>query len=120
VERLDDYVRGFRERAEQERQRVKDAREAARAAAVRAVDAVVTTLHPRRVLLIGSLPRGTFRPGSDLDLAVEGIPADQVVDAEAVASAAAGLRVDVLRLEGMDPGWRAHHERFGEVAFARR
>ncbi len=111
----DGYVEGFRRRAEAARQALAATRAAGRAAADRAVRAVVDGFAPRRVILIGSLPRSRFFAGSDIDLAVEGLDAAQAAAAEEAAYEAAGASVDVLRLESMDPGWRAHHERFGQV-----
>jgi len=108
----DGYIRAFRERAAREREAILESRRRAGEAAERAVRAVIEEFHPARVLLIGSLPRGTFRPGSDIDLAVEGLSAGQCEAAERSAREAAGLPVDVRRLESMDPGWRAHHLRF--------
>ncbi len=114
-----DFVRAFRERATREREVILEARRRAREAADRAVRTVAARFRPRRLLLIGSLPRGTFRPGSDIDLAVEGLTAEECEAAERAAREAAGVDVDVRRLESMDPEWRAHHVRFGQVAYER-
>lgn len=69
----------------------------------------------RRIWLVGSLPRGTFQPSSDLDFMTEGMDEAGARAATRLAADRTGLWVDVLRREGMDPDWRRHHERFGEL-----
>jgi len=108
----EEYIRAFRERDAAETAALTRARQLAEEAAGRAAAAVLRH-RPGRLLLIGSLQRGTWRPGSDIDLAVEGLTAAQTEQAEVEASRAAGMDVDVRRLESMDPEWRAHHLRFG-------
>ncbi len=54
----------------------------------------------RRVVLTGSLARGTFAHGSDIDLAAEGIAAGDFYRAGAELEAEAhGLRVDLVPIE---------------------
>ena len=62
------------------------------------VDALIS-LGATRVILFGSVARGEADEDSDLDLAVEGLPAARLFDAMAVAARMAGRPVDVLRLE---------------------
>lgn len=109
------YREAFHRRARAEHEAVLAARREARQAAERAVAALSARFAPRRTLLIGSLARGTFLPGSDIDLAVEGLDPAAVAEAERAATEAAGLPVDILRMEPMDPAWRMHHQRFGEA-----
>ena len=54
----------------------------------------------RRVVLVGSLARGDFRLGSDIDLVVEGLPEDALFRAGADLEALAGdIEVDLVPLE---------------------
>ena len=70
----------------------------------------------RRVVLAGSLARGDFRVGSDIDLAAEGIPDDQFFRAGAdLEASAGGLRVDLVPLESANPDYLADLAREGIV-----
>jgi predicted nucleotidyltransferase len=61
----------------------------------------------RGVWLFGSAIEGTFRMDSDIDLAVEGLPNLDLLDAMAeVESAAADIPVDLVRLESLPPHWQ--------------
>jgi predicted nucleotidyltransferase len=75
------------------------ARQAAHDAAAR----IGTRVGARRVLLFGSLARGSFGLGSDIDLAVEGLAAGRLVDALAAAEDGCPFRVDVVPLESTRP-----------------
>lgn len=96
--------------------------EEAKAAAVSRARAVVPVAvailrdhGARRVWLIGSLPRGTFEPSSDLDFMTEGLSESGLPAARAAATRGAERWVDVLRIEDLDAAWRGYHERFGEL-----
>jgi predicted nucleotidyltransferase len=102
-----EYARAWRERWAQEA-------EAARAAADLA-HKVARTLATRlregygveRVLLVGSLARGEFRCGSDIDLAVTGLaPADLFRAGAELERMAEGFSVDLVPLESADPAFR--------------
>lgn len=108
------YLDGWRERELEEQESV----EAATRRALDAVPLVVELLRKqgaRRVWLIGSLPRGTFEPGSDVDFMVEGLDDGQAWRATAEARERTGLEVDVLRAEVLDEPWRRHHQRYGRL-----
>lgn len=54
----------------------------------------------RRVVVTGSLARGEFRTGSDVDIAIEGVSDDQFFAASAEAQRVAGdLPLDVVPME---------------------
>ena len=55
------------------------------------------------MVLFGSLARGAFRQGSDIDLGVEGLPEGRVLDAHAVASSGCEFDVNVVPLELAQP-----------------
>jgi predicted nucleotidyltransferase len=68
----------------------------------------------RRVLLVGSLARGDFRLGSDIDLAVEGLADADLFSAGAELERRAELfEVDLVPLEGAHPAFRLAAEREG-------
>lgn len=74
-----------------------------------AARALVERLHARRVLLFGSLARGSAGPGSDVDLWVEGLPAEAYLDAVSlVREAVTATDVDLVRAEWSRP---SVHER---------
>jgi predicted nucleotidyltransferase len=61
----------------------------------------------RAVWLFGSAVGGNFGLDSDIDLAVEGLPQLDLLDAMATAEAAAAdIPVDVVRLESLPSHWR--------------
>jgi predicted nucleotidyltransferase len=68
----------------------------------------------RRVLLVGSLARGDSRPGSDIDLAVEGLGAADLFRAGAeLEREAGGFDVDLVPLEDASPEFRLAAQREG-------
>ena len=107
------YLSGWRDRARRESEEA-DAAERRARAAVPEVAAILRHHGARAIWLIGSLPRGTFRPQSDLDFLVEGLAEGEVARAAREAVDAVGIEVDVLRMESLDPAWRAYHQRHGE------
>ncbi len=74
----------------------------------------------RRVLLAGSLARGEFRRGSDIDLAVEGLPTDDLFRAgAALEECAPGLEVDLVPIESASTEYLARLERDGIKLYER-
>lgn len=75
----------------------------------------------RRVLLTGSLARGDFHSGSDIDLAVEGVRPDDFFRAgAALTDDAGGLAVDLVPIESASAEYLARLEREGIVLHERR
>ena len=112
------YLRAWRERWQ--RQRVADAEAAreARKIAERLAEQLRTDYGVRKVVLAGSLARGDFRVGSDIDLAAEGIPGDRFFRAGAeLERVAGGLRVDLVPLESANPAYLADLARDGIVLY---
>ena len=63
----------------------------------------------RRVILIGSLARGEFGLGSDIDFLAEGIADDDFFRAGAEMEAASdGLKVDLVPFESATPDFLSH------------
>lgn len=104
----DPYLAAWQERSE--RQRASN-----RAASVRALKTareLARTLAQRygatRIVLVGSLARGEFGSGSDIDLAVEGVPAEHFFAAGAELERLAGeFKVDLVPLESANPFYLA-------------
>jgi predicted nucleotidyltransferase len=97
-----------RERARQALRVERRGRARSAAAALRASYGAGVAVH-----LFGSVvDAGRFRLGSDIDLAVVGLPADRYYEAWAVAEKAAGTNVDLIRLEDA-PAWLAEEVRTG-------
>ncbi len=94
------YVRGWRERWAREDERDGEARETARALADRLAGILCERFGARRVVLAGSLARGEFRRGSDIDLAVAALR-DEVARLERVVREAAAVSV---RFADAEPG----------------
>jgi predicted nucleotidyltransferase len=111
-----EYIEAYRERwAEAEASRQARALRARRAAEHLAA-VLRDRFGARRVLLVGSLAHGTFRAGSDIDLAVEGLAPALLFRAGAVLEREAdGFAVDLVPLEDADLGYRVEAEATGLV-----
>lgn len=83
-----------------------EARAQALRASVPALAAALRALGGRRVVLFGSLATGPVHARSDIDLAVEGLPADRYWEALAQLGALAPAPVDLVRLEDASPALR--------------
>jgi predicted nucleotidyltransferase len=67
----------------------------------------------RRVVLFGSLAAGRFREGSDIDLAVSGLPERVLASFEHDFTVRAGRPVELSNLDRMPSALRENVERFG-------
>jgi uncharacterized protein len=113
---FDSYIAAWRERrARDERARL-EARAAAMVLARELADVLVTRYGATRVVLVGSLARGDFAPGSDIDLAAEGVPDDRFFAAGADLEArSGGVSVDLVPLESATSAYRQRVEEEGIV-----
>jgi predicted nucleotidyltransferase len=107
------YLEGWRLRARHDEEARLAAERRAREAVPEAVR-VLRRLGATRIWLIGSLPRGTFQPSSDLDFLASGMTEESAWRAASEAARVTGLWVDVVRGEALTPEWRAYHEKYGE------
>lgn len=115
------YLRAWRERWRRQREADEKAALEAREIADRLAHHLRDVYGVRRVVLVGSLARGDFRVGSDIDLAAEGIPDDRFFRAGAdLEAAAGGLHVDLVPLESADPAFLADLDREGIVLYDQR
>lgn len=89
--------------------------EAARARLPEVVRILVDEFGVQRVVLFGSLRRGTLHERSDIDLAVKGLAADAYWRALDRATRAAERPVDLIPLEEASPSLRARIDADGEV-----
>jgi predicted nucleotidyltransferase len=91
----------------------------ARRAALEAAQRIGVRTSASRVLLFGSLARGSFGSHSDIDLAVEGLRPGELVDALAAAESGCPFRVDVLPLDSARPAVVDAIRKDGEVLWVR-
>lgn len=108
------YIRGWRQRWKDQRVVDEEAAGDARRIADRLARLLRERYSPQRIILVGSLARGEFGVGSDIDFAVEGIPDDQFFRAGAdLDAAASGLHVDLVPIESADPAFLSNMAREG-------
>jgi predicted nucleotidyltransferase len=116
VSEFEPYVRAWRERWARDAERDGEAAAAARALADRLAALLCERFGIRRVVLAGSLARGEFRRGSDIDLAVEGLPPGELFRAGAALEERAGdVAVDLVPIESASPEYLARLGREGIV-----
>jgi len=113
------FVAAHRERRLLEQQRAVKSAELAWQAAREAADRLVARLGVSRVLLFGSLARDAFTAHSDIDLAVEGLTAGMLVDAQAIAEDNCPFSIDVLPLDAARPDVANTIRREGVVLWPR-
>ncbi|MGH7899137.1 MAG: nucleotidyltransferase family protein [Candidatus Binatia bacterium] len=114
VDDFDAYIAAWRARWAREREEDGRAAAAARALAGRLAEVLGDRYGARRVILAGSLARGEFHRGSDIDLAVEGLPTGELFRAgAALEESARGLEVDLVPIESASPEYVARLEREG-------
>jgi len=95
-----EFIDGWRARWRREAEVARAWRAERLQEAHRAAEGLVARYAVRRVVLFGSLARGDARPGSDVDLWVEGLAESDWLDAVAAARAEIrGAEVDLVRAE---------------------
>jgi len=115
------YLRAWRERWREQRRADEEAARRARQLAERLARQLRERYGARRVVLVGSLARGEFCVGSDIDLAAEGIPVGSFFRAGADLEAAAeGIHVDLVPIESANAAFLAHLAEEGIVLHAER
>jgi len=110
----DPYVTYWRRRQAQARSLSLRLAEQARGDALRIAAMLRRDFGATRVVLFGSLARGRFRPDSDIDLAVAGLPAAAFFAALARAASLSEFPVDLKPLEDLDAHFRARVLATGE------
>ncbi len=118
---FDSYIQGWRRRWQEQQRADADAAERARHLADQLAQRLHEDYGAQRVVLVGSLARGNFGVGSDIDLAAEGIPDDLFFKAGAdIESSADGLRVDLVPIESANDAFLADLAREGIVLYDRK
>lgn len=93
------YIDAWKARARRERQERQEREHAARAKAEKLARILAQEYQVRKVVLFGSLARsGEYDARSDIDLAVEGLPAHAHLEAIERLERESGLRVDLVDL----------------------
>lgn len=116
MSQTDPYLEAWRSRARVAEARAEAWRAERLTEAKAAARALVEQLRARRVLLFGSLARGSAGPGSDVDLWVEGLPAELYLDAVSlVRQEITATDVDLVRAEWSRPSIRDRVLREGMV-----
>lgn len=115
-EELIAYVAGWRARDQQHAERAAIWRDEVRGHVDEAARLLVERFGATRVVLFGSLVRGTAGPGSDVDLLVEGLPAATFFDAAAAVDRVLGdVLVDLVPAEFARPEVLERARAEGEV-----
>lgn len=112
-ERWAPYVAAWKRRLAAEREAGERRREEAWEVARRAARLLVDEFGVRRVVVFGSLAWGRFRPDSDIDLAVEGLPPDRFFRADARLAWELPVPIDLKLLTGCTPSLRQRIEEEG-------
>jgi predicted nucleotidyltransferase len=103
------YIEGWQRRWREARRADARAARHARRIADRLARRLVDVHGVRRVVLVGSLARGDFGVGSDVDLAAEGIPDESFFRIGADLEAhAGGLHVDLVPIESADDAFLSY------------
>jgi predicted nucleotidyltransferase len=100
---LREYVLAHLARRAEEQRALSSVTEQAWEAARQAAERIGACVGAKRVLVFGSLVRGRFVRGSDLDLAVDGLEPGRLVDALAAAEADCPFPIDVVPLDAVRP-----------------
>jgi predicted nucleotidyltransferase len=115
MEKYLEYWRSRREKLHQRHQRLE--REA-----LLTVDKIKHTLinqfGARRIILFGSLAKGRFREGSDIDVAVEGIPVADFFQALAAVNSQTRAWVDLKPWEDLEDHFRERILTTGIIIYA--
>ena len=111
---MDRFVDYWRRREATQRAAAQQLAEQARTDALRIAALLRERFGVRRVILFGSLVDRRFAPGSDIDLAVEGLPRRDFFAALALADEVSRFRVDLKPLEDLEPHFRTRVLATGE------
>jgi len=100
------HLRFWRRRGANRRERADQAAAEARADLGRITDLLVRKFGAKRIILYGSLARGHFAPGSDIDLAVEGVSKRDYFAALGAVNGITERWVDLKPIEQLGPRFR--------------
>lgn len=112
-DRLAPYVEAWKRRRSEEEEADQRRREEAWDEARKAARLLVDEFGVRRVVAFGSLAAGRFRRGSDIDLAVEGLPPERFFRADARLAWELAVPIDLKLLTDCPPLLRKRIEEEG-------
>jgi predicted nucleotidyltransferase len=113
------FAAQWKERQEQRRIHFQSLAEAARKDLDKVVQVLIQRYNIKRVILFGSLSKGRFAEGSDIDIAVEGLARADFYEALSAVNRVTSLWIDLKPLEDLDPFFRERVLRKGQVLFSR-
>lgn len=109
------YAAGFRARMAAREKLRKEIEARAEEAVARVVERLRSRPGIRRIFLFGSLAKGTFQKGSDIDLAVEGLPAELHMRVAAELEREEDFDLDLQRWEELSEGFRSAIRSYGRI-----
>jgi predicted nucleotidyltransferase len=118
AEELNGYVEGFKARAASEAARRRELQARAGGVVSRWVERLRVIPEVRRVVLYGSLAKGTFDKGSDIDLVVEGLPRELHFRIWSELEDGESFRLDLHRWEELAEGFRQLVQSYGKLLYA--
>jgi predicted nucleotidyltransferase len=113
------FATHWKEKQEQRRLYFQSLAEAARKDLDKVVQVLIQRYGIKRVILFGSLSKGKFAEGSDVDIAVEGLPRADFYEALSAVNRVTSLWIDLKPLEDLDPFFRERVLEKGQVLFSR-
>jgi predicted nucleotidyltransferase len=116
---MKDYLTYWQGRMVQQQAHHQQLRQQARSDITRIAPLLVHEFGAIRIILFGSLVKGTFTAESDIDLAVEGILSDHYFAAMAAVNRMTPRWIDLKPLEELAPHVRQRILTTGEVIYAR-
>lgn len=114
-EEMRGYIEGFKARAALKEVRRKELEARARESVAGWVEQLRAIPQVRRIILYGSLAKGSFQPGSDVDIAVEGLPPEAHFRIWAELERDSEFNVDLERWEELGDGLRRVIQSYGQV-----
>lgn len=114
---MDKYVEYWRRRQDERQRQNRQLAKQARSDLEAVIAALVQEYDVKQIVLFGSLARGRFAHGSDVDLAVEGIPPREFFAAMALANRLTPLWIYLKPMEDLEPHFRERVFETGEVMY---
>jgi predicted nucleotidyltransferase len=118
-EEMRGYVEGFRARSALLEARRQGIEARAKETLARCVEQLRAIPEVRRIILYGSLAKGTFDMGSDIDLVIEGLPMEAHLRLASALDRDAPFDVDLQRWEELRDDFRRVVQSHGRVLYER-
>lgn len=114
----DPYLTYWRSRQERQKRYNQQLAQQAREDLQRVVDLLISEFNVTKIILFGSLCKGTFHQESDIDLAVAGIPALEYFRVLAKVNSISSRWIDLKPLEELEPHFKKRVLQTGECLYA--